>query len=66
MKLGSIKHFKEDARYTLSREYCGYKTPRYVVRFCDDWIGQDETKSGAAMIYVAHVDARDRALRGEA
>lgn len=63
MRLGTIKHFKEDARYTLSREYCGYAKPRYVVRFCDEWVGQDETKSGAAMIYIAHVDARQRQIQ---
>lgn len=66
MKLGIVKHFKEDARYTLSREYCGYAKPRYVIRFCGDWVGQDKTKSGAAMIYIAHADGRDRALRGVA
>lgn len=63
MRLGTIKHFKGDARYTLSREYCGYAKPRYVVRFCDEWVGQDETKSGAAMIYIAHADERQRQIQ---
>lgn len=65
MKTGFIKHFKGDARYTLTREYCGYAEPRYVVRFCDDWVGQGETKADAAMLYIAHSDARERVLRGE-
>lgn len=65
MRTGFVKHFKDDPRYTLTREYCGYSEPRYVVRFCDDWVGQDKTKAGATMLYIAHSDARQRKLKGE-
>lgn len=36
-----------DKRYTVSLEYCGYAKPRYVARFCGDWLGQRETKTDA-------------------
>jgi hypothetical protein len=29
-----------DNRYSIRREYCGHDTPRWVVRFRDDWAGQ--------------------------
>jgi hypothetical protein len=51
-----------DKRYTVTREYCGYKEPRWVARFCDEWIGQDKYKSGAVMLCLAHSDERDRKL----
>lgn len=53
---------KEDKRYTIALEWCGWPERRYVVRFCGDWVGQDPTKAGAAMIYIAHADKRQREL----
>ena len=41
---------KLDPRYTVAREWCGYFTPRYVARFCGDWLGQSETRAGALAI----------------
>jgi hypothetical protein len=38
---------KLDERYSVRLEYCGYATPRWVARFCGDWIGQAETEEGA-------------------
>ncbi len=38
---------KKDRRYSIAQEYCGYDTPRWVVRFCDDWIGQRATLAKA-------------------
>ena len=36
-----------DKRYSIAREYCGYDTPRWVVRFCGDWVGQSSSQQGA-------------------
>jgi len=39
-----------DKRYTIAREYCGYDTPRWVARFCGDWLGQSKSRQGAQEI----------------
>lgn len=51
---------KEDARYTISLEWCGYRTQRHVARFCGEWLGQGETRLDAMMICLAHADKRER------
>jgi len=33
------KTMLKDERYTVSLSFCGYGEPRYVVRFCDKWLG---------------------------
>lgn len=43
-----------DSRYTLNLEWCGYAKPRYVVRFCGDWIGQYESKTQALTAALKH------------
>lgn len=48
-----------DARYTIALEYCGCQEPRWVARFCGDWVGQDKYKSGAIMLCVAYADKRE-------
>jgi hypothetical protein len=53
---------KGDSRYAIAREFCGYSKPRYVARFCGDWIGQGETRVDAIMLCLAHSDRRERAL----
>ena len=35
IKLSNGKH---DERYQLSKEFCGYAKPHWVLRFCGDWI----------------------------
>lgn len=37
-----------DRRYTITQEFCGYSGPRFVLRFCGEWI--DQSISQAAMI----------------
>lgn len=56
---------KDDGRYQIAREYCGYAEPRWVARFCDEWLGQDKYRSGAVMLCIAHGDARERELEGK-
>lgn len=50
-----------DERYTVTLEYTGHISmkPRYVLRFCGDFIGDSETMEGARILEVEHV-----ALRG--
>lgn len=43
----------KDRRYSIEREFCGYVGPRFVARFCDEWIGQSETKEGAEALVDA-------------
>lgn len=50
-----------DKRYSIAREYCGYDTPRWVVRFCGDWIGQHASKEGARALAEAHAEERSKA-----
>ena len=47
-----------DRRYTITSEYCGYDTPRWVVRFCGDWVGQHRSRLGAREIQKEHSAAR--------
>lgn len=45
---------KPDPRYTIAREYCGHDTPRWVVRFCREFIGQSAKLSQARDIAREH------------
>ena len=51
-----------DRRYTITSEYCGYDTPRWVVRFCGDWVGQHRSRLGAREIQKEHSAARIASL----
>jgi len=51
-----------DKRYSIAKEYCGYAKPRWVARFCGEWIGQGEHKSDALMLCIAHADKREREI----
>lgn len=55
---------KGDSRYTITREFCGYKNARFVARFCGEWIGQGKKRVDAVMLCLAHSDKRERALKG--
>ena len=48
-----------DKRYTVTREWCGYEAPRYVVRFCGEWIESYSTR-GAALMRAAGESAKRR------
>jgi len=47
-----------DVRYQIALEWCGYDRPRWVARFCGDWIGQSIARSSAAILCVGHNQAR--------
>jgi hypothetical protein len=37
-----------DKRYSADPEFCGYETPRYVARFCGEWLRDSELWSDRA------------------
>lgn len=53
---------KPDNRYTITREYCGHPEPRYIARFCGEWLGQSYNKSDAERIAADHAEARQKAM----
>ena len=42
-----IRPIESDQRYTISKEFCGYSSPRYVLRFCGDRVEQFKTHEAA-------------------
>lgn len=36
-----------DSRFSIAREFCGFASARYVLRFCGEWVGQYETRAEA-------------------
>lgn len=47
-----------DKRYTISKEWCGYYKPMYIIRFCDDYIGSSHTLDGANSIQITYEAGR--------
>jgi len=47
-----------DRRYTVTIEYCGYATPRFVARFCGDWLGCSISRASAALMCVGYHQRR--------
>lgn len=48
----------QDKRYSVALEFCGYETPRYVARFCGDWISSHRMETEAWTAGQVHKDAR--------
>jgi len=46
-----------DDRYTTNLEYCGYEKPKYVSRFCDEYLGTHNSKLMALRKCVGHLYA---------
>lgn len=53
---------KTDARYTITREFCGYAKPRYVLRFCGEWVRSYSNKRSALAGRVAAIRNRRASL----
>jgi hypothetical protein len=45
---------ERDRRYTVAREWCGHDRPRYVARYCGEWIGQSIARGAAFMLCTGH------------
>lgn len=55
----------KDKRYTITKEWCGYEEPRFVVRFCDEFIGQSAFYNSAVVMAVGHNAKRIDAMMME-
>lgn len=53
---------KSDSRYTVRKEYCGHAEPRFVARFCGEWIGQSKFYTSAVALCVGHKARMNGAL----
>ena len=49
---------KPDRRYTVTREWVGHPKPRFVVRFCDEWVGHNASYPEAVLRAVGHNNVR--------
>jgi hypothetical protein len=45
---------RSEPGYTITREFCGQPAPRYVLRFCGEWISQHLHYSSAVLRAVGH------------
>lgn len=54
-----MKTLKSDPRYTVTLEHCGDTAPRFIVRFCGEWVSKHATQ-GAALMRAAGESARRR------
>lgn len=45
---------KLDDRYSVTLEWCGLRKPRWVARFCGEWIGQGMTREEAHKLALAY------------
>ena len=55
-----------DKRYTITLEYCGYESPRFVLRFCGEWVEQFKDYDYAVLRAVGLCAERRGALSFEA
>lgn len=53
---------EKDQRWTITQEFTGKEKPQFVVRFCDDWIGQRAFFDSAVMLAVCENARRNGAL----
>ncbi len=51
-----------DRRFTIAREYCGEATPRWVLRFCGEWVDKFQFYSSAVIRAVGESSRRRGAL----
>lgn len=54
MTISEIMQIQKDNRYTINKEYCGYKTKRFVLRFCGDFITSSENKNLCYFSAIKH------------
>jgi hypothetical protein len=52
-----------DNRYTCNLEYCGQAEPRWVVRFCGEWVGRADSKEDGILLAAEHSSRRMAAYR---
>jgi hypothetical protein len=47
-----------DKRYSVNLEYCGHETRRYVLRFCDEFVGAFRSLPDATLAAIGHRNIR--------
>lgn len=47
-----------DARYTVTLEFCGEVSAKYILRFCGCWVSKHDTRDDAENAAGIHYDAR--------
>jgi hypothetical protein len=57
MKNKSIKDIK-DARFTISKEFCGYAKARHVLRFCGEFLSSHPSEAKARIARVSAIIRR--------
>ena len=58
-----LRHpIKSDPRYTIDLEHCGHPQPRYVLRFCNEWIMQSPHYSACVVRATGHKAERNGSL----
>ena len=50
---------QSDSRYTVAREFCGHDKPRFVARWCGDFIASRSDYPAAVLCCVTHKAARN-------
>ena len=48
----------KDDQYQIALEYCGYATPKYIVRFCGEWLGVVNSKIDGHILIEQHNEQR--------
>ena len=51
-----------DSRYQIKSEFCGYSTPRPVLRFCGEFVASSVSVSSLVIRAVGHDAVRQGAL----
>lgn len=54
MTNNDIMQIQQDKRYSINKEYCGYKTKRFVLRFCGDFIASSENENLCYYLAIKH------------
>jgi len=53
---------KSDQRYTVTLEWCGDAKPRYIARFCGEWIAKAASYPAAVLLATGHRAQRNGAI----
>lgn len=43
-----------DKRYSIAQEFCGHEKPRFVLRYCGEFVAQSISRSAMVMRAVGH------------
>lgn len=57
-----MERLKSDSRYSIAQEFAGYERPRFVVRFCGEFVSSHATRGGALIRAAGESAARRGAL----